>query len=303
MCLRHILLFSDPSYTEFWRLRFLLLFRISISTLLKFHSSLKFQQYVNAASYLLFSFQIAPGVEGWNEINVKLCPVWNNFWLLVCFEESFQGETWEGYEVGTDVDGPGLLSDTCLSVVINKATWLSLRLKTVTELFYNFYVKARKGDVMWPGYYYQLSAFWSKFLPIPVTRWIPGLLVDLQLHDSFFMLAPQETFCRWLLPPRPWLRADGSIARISIQMVVDSFFSIPKSPLDRQFKDLVSAIYTISEARVRRNLFGLHAKSRSWICVTNLEAVFLLNETPADPYCDCSQDPGQSIPKRVGVQN
>lgn len=44
--------------------------------------------------------------------------------------------------MGTDVDSPDLPSGTCLNVVINKAMWLSLRLKTVTELFYNFCLKS-----------------------------------------------------------------------------------------------------------------------------------------------------------------
>lgn len=102
------------------------------------------------------------------------------------------------------------------------------------------------------------------------------------------MLAPQDAFCRWLLPSRLRLWAAGSIAQINIQMVVDRFFSIPKIPLYRQFEDLVSVIYTISEAHVRRNVFGFHAKPRSWTYVTNLERVFLWNEAPAGSYCDCT---------------
>lgn len=100
------------------------------------------------------------------------------------------------------------------------------------------------------------------------------------------MLAMQETFCRWLLPPRPRLWVVGSIAQIRFQMFLASFFSIPKIALYWQFKNLFSVIYTISEAHVRGNVFGVHAKSRSWICVKKLEIAFLLNEAFADMYCD-----------------
>jgi len=49
---------------------------------------------------------------------------------------------------------------------------------------------------------------------------------------------------------------------------------------------LVPVIYAISEARVRGDVFGFHATSRSWICVTKLETAFLLNEAVADTCCD-----------------
>lgn len=94
--------------------------------------------------------------------------------------------------------------------------------------------------------------------------------------------------------------AAASVAQISIQ--ISSQFL--KLLFTDNFKNLVSVIYTIFEAHVRRNVFGFHAKSRSWICVAKLEIAFLSNEVLVGMYCDCIfRDPGQSALRRVGFKN